>query len=140
MFPPICIGRVQLYTDPSKISKIGPVKFLIVDDSAKMRRCIKDSLPAAVEKVECQNGDKALAAFVEHRPDWVLMDIEMRPMDGLAAARQIRADWPKAKIIFVTSYDQPRFRQAAAELKVQGFVLKDNLEQINQIVGGKTDL
>jgi DNA-binding NarL/FixJ family response regulator len=111
------------------------MKFLIVDDSAYMRRCIKDFLPATVEKVECQSGNKALAAFVEHRPDWVLMDIEMKPVDGLTAARQIRADWPTARIIFVTSYDEPRYREAAAELKVEGYVLKDNLEQINQIVG-----
>lgn len=121
------------------------MKFLIVDDSAQMRRCIKDSLPASVEKVECQSGDEALAAFMEHRPDWVLMDIEMKPVDGLAAARQIRTDWPEAKIIFVTSYDQPRYREVAAQLKVEGFVLKDNLEQINQIVrktskSGKTSI
>jgi DNA-binding NarL/FixJ family response regulator len=47
----------------------------------------------------------------------------------------MRADWPEAKIIFVTSHDQPRFREAASQLKVEGYVLKDNLEQINQIVG-----
>ena len=110
------------------------MKFLIVDDSAQMRRCIKDSLPSTVEKVECQNGDKALAAFVEHRPDWVLMDIEMKPIDGLAATRQIKAHWPEAKVIFVTSHDEPRFRDAASQLKVEGYVLKENLEQINQIV------
>ena|ERR1051325_4842036 len=119
------------------MSKAPKLKFLIVDDSARMRRCIIDFLPATVETVECQNGDKALAAFVKHQPDWVLMDIEMKLVDGLAAARQIRADWPKAKIIFVTSYDQPRYRQAAAQLKVEGYVLKDNLEQINQIIGSQ---
>jgi DNA-binding NarL/FixJ family response regulator len=119
---------------------VSGVKFLIVDDSAQMRRCIKDSLPATVEKVECRNGDQALAAFVEHQPDWVLMDIEMKPVDGLAAARLIKTDWPDAKIIFVTSYDQPRFREAAAQLKVEGYVLKDNLDQINRIVGEKANL
>lgn len=111
------------------------MKFLIVDDSAQMRRCIKDSLAAAGEAVECRDGQEAIAAFARHQPDWVLMDIEMKPVDGLAAARQIRADWPNAKIIFVTSYDQPRFREAASQLKVEGYVLKDDLEQINKIVG-----
>jgi DNA-binding NarL/FixJ family response regulator len=111
------------------------MKFLIVDDSAQMRRCIKESLTSAVEIVECWDGGEAIAAFAKHQPDWVLMDIEMKPVDGLAAARQIRIDWPKAKIIFVTSYDQPRYREAASQLKAEGYVLKDNLEQINQIVG-----
>jgi two-component system chemotaxis response regulator CheY len=111
------------------------MKFLIVDDSGDMRRCIKDFLPDAVEKVECRDGLEAIAAFAQHRPDWVLMDIEMKPVDGLAATRQIKAHWPEAKIIFVTSHDQPRFREAASRLKVEGYVIKDNLEQINQIIG-----
>jgi len=110
------------------------MKFLIVDDSAQMRRCIMDVLPATAEKVGCPGGREALTAFAQHQPDWVLMDIEMKPVDGLMATQQIRADWPHAKIIFVTSYDQTRYRQAASQLKVEGYVLKDNLDQINEIV------
>jgi DNA-binding NarL/FixJ family response regulator len=89
---------------------------------------------SAKNPVECGDGLEAIAAFAQHRPDWVLMDIEMKPVDGLAATRQIKAHWPEAKVIFVTSYDQPRFREAASQLKVEGYVIKDNLEQINQIV------
>ena len=110
------------------------MKFLIVDDSAQMRRCIKQFLPEMAETMECQDGLEAIAAFAQHRPDWILMDIEMKPLDGLAATRQIKAHWPEAKVIFVTSHDQPRFREAASQLKVEGYVIKDNLEQINQIV------
>ena len=112
------------------------MKMLIVDDSAAMRRCIRDLLPVADEKIECSDGREALLAFATHHPDWVLMDIEMKELDGLSAARQMIADWPEAKIIFVTSHDRSRFREAASQLKVEGFVLKENLEQINQIVRG----
>jgi CheY-like chemotaxis protein len=111
------------------------VKMLIVDDSAEMRRCIKNLLPAADEKIECSDGIEAVRAFAQHQPDWVLMDIEMKELDGLSAARRIRADWPKARIIFVTAHDTPRFRDAASQLKGDGYVLKDHLEEINQIVG-----
>jgi DNA-binding NarL/FixJ family response regulator len=110
------------------------MKFLIVDDSAAMRRCIKELLPATAQAVECRDGSEALLAFAAHLPDWVLMDVHMKPMDGLSAAEKLRAVWPQAKIIFVTSHDQPRFRQAALQLKVEGYVLKDNLDQINQII------
>jgi len=58
----------------------------------------------------------------------------MKPLDGLSAARNIRRHWPAARIVFVTSHDEPRFREAASELKADGFVVKDNLEQISQIV------
>jgi DNA-binding NarL/FixJ family response regulator len=108
---------------------------LIVDDSAAMRRCIKSMLPPTDETFECSNGHEAIRAFADHRPDWVLMDIEMKDLDGLSAARQIRKDWPEARIIFVTSHDRPRFRAAASQLKANGYVLKDHLAEITQIVG-----
>jgi len=107
---------------------------LIVDDSAAMRRCIRDVLPSTDEKFECSDGAEAIRAFAAHHPDWVLMDIEMKKLDGLSAARQIRADWPEARIIIVTAHDRRRFREAASQLKVDGYVLKDHLEEINQIV------
>ena len=113
------------------------MKMLIVDDSATMRRCIRRILPAADEKLECSDGREAVRAFAKHQPDWVLMDIEMKDVDGLSAARQIKADWPDARIIFVTAHDKARYRDAALQLKVEGYVLKDDLDEINQIVGGK---
>jgi two-component system response regulator DesR len=110
------------------------MKMLIVDDSADMRRCIKEFLPPSYEKIECSNGYEAVRAFVTHNPDWVLMDIEMQPLDGFSTAKQIRELDPSARIIFVTSHSRPRFQELAAELKADGFVIKDNLDQINQIV------
>jgi len=99
-----------------------------------MRRCIKDILSATEKTFECGDGLEAIRLFEVHQPDWVLMDIEMQPLDGLSAARQIRARWPKARIVFVTSHDDPRFREAASQLQA-GFVVKDHLELINQIIG-----
>jgi DNA-binding NarL/FixJ family response regulator len=115
------------------------MKLLIIDDSAAMRRCICDLLPDAAEKFECSDGSEAVHAFALHQPDWVLMDIEMKELDGLSAARQILSDWPKARIIFVTSHDRPRFREAAIRLQAAGYVLKDRLEDINQIIGRDGD-
>jgi len=115
------------------------MKLLIVDDSAAMRRCICDLLPDAAEKFECSDGSEAARAFALHQPDWVLMDIEMKELDGLSAARQILSEWPKARIIFVTSHDRPRFRVAASQLQAAGYVLKDRLEDINQIIGRDGD-
>jgi|GraSoiStandDraft_4_1057263.scaffolds.fasta_scaffold285353_2 DNA-binding NarL/FixJ family response regulator len=139
------IGRVRSFRADPEFFKIEPfttpvMKFLIVDDSSAMRRCIKELLSAEAQIFECSDGQDAVKAFTTHQPDWVLMDINMKLVDGLTAAGQIIARWPAAKIIFVTSHDLPRFRQAALQLKVEGYVLKDNLDQINQIVSGKADL
>src|SRR5688572_9634449 len=110
------------------------MKMLIVDDSAAMRRIIKELLPAEIEKLECRDGKEAIAAFATHQPDWVLMDIQMKGVDGLSAAEAIKAQCPDARIIFVTAYDEPRYRAAAMKLGASGYVLKDRLDEINAIV------
>src|SRR5688572_17206434 len=110
------------------------MKMLIVDDSTAMRRIIKELLPVDDEKLECRDGKEAIAAFTAHQPDWVLMDIQMKGVDGLSAAEAIKAKCPAARIIFVTAYDEPRYRAAATKLGASGYVLKDRLEEINAIV------
>ncbi len=62
-----------------------------------------------------------------YHPDWILMDIKMEHLDGLAAAKAILLTTPQSKIIIVTSYDEPEFREEAEKIGVTGYVLKDNL-------------
>jgi DNA-binding NarL/FixJ family response regulator len=69
------------------------------------------------------------------QPDWVLLDIQMPELDGLSAAREIKANRPEVRILFVTAHDEKRFRAAASQLGANGYVLKEHLEEINQIVG-----
>jgi DNA-binding NarL/FixJ family response regulator len=61
-------------------------------------------------------------------------------LDGFSAARQIRVLDPHAHIIFVTSHSLPRYREIAAELQADGFVTKDNLGLVNQIISEKSSL
>ena len=71
------------------------MKVLIVDDSEPMRRMIKTFVADLVQDViERSDGSEALAAYREHRPDMVLMDLKLKTMDGLAATRQIKAFVP----------------------------------------------
>jgi len=55
-------------------------------------------------------------------------------MDGISAAQRLRKITPDVRIIFVTAHDESRWRAAAANLGVCGYVLKDALEQVNQII------
>src|SRR5438552_5749161 len=87
---------------------------LIVDDSPEMRRAISlvvKELAATIS--ECSDGSEALAAYTEQRPDWVLMDIRMKKLDGLAATQQIKAAFPEARIIIVTVCQGEDMREAA---------------------------
>ena len=80
---------------------------LIVEDNAVVRRLIRRAIAhLAVEIYECTDGADALQAYTEHQPDLVFMDVRMPRMDGLAATRQIRQSYPKARIVIVTDYDE----------------------------------
>ena len=110
------------------------MKIVVADDCAEMRRLIRSVLPIGTEVIECPDGRSALQACQYHAADWVLLDIAMAPIDGISAARRLREIAPDVRIIFVTAHDESRWRTTAAALGVCGYVLKDALEQLNQII------
>ncbi|MCA1623493.1 MAG: response regulator transcription factor [Acidobacteria bacterium] len=108
---------------------------LIVDDSQPMRELIKMTLAGVAEIVgECADGADALAAYKRLRPDWVLMDIGMKNMDGITATRQITAAHPQARIMIVTDYNDDDLRRAAREAGACQFIVKENLLDILEIL------
>ena len=80
--------------------------------------------------VECRDGSEALPAYIAHRPDWVLMDVEMAVMDGLRATRAIIAQFPDARIVIVTQHTDAGTRDAAKAAGATGFVSKDDLSEL----------
>ncbi len=104
------------------------MKILIVDDNPQMRQMVKLYLrDVADETRECADGAEACDAYAAFEPDWVLMDWEMKLMDGLAATRGIMAKFPDAHILFVTQYDDDELRRAAKDAGACGYISKDNL-------------
>ena len=113
------------------------MKIMIVDDNRQMRRMIMSLIDDLAEEIiECRDGSEAVTAYNEHRPDWVLMDIEMRRVDGIEATRQIRDAFPDARIVMVTHYDESELRTAASAAGACRYVLKDNLLEIREILTG----
>ena len=104
------------------------MKILIVDDNARARGMIRKYLRELSDDFgECDNGFDALACYERSRPDWVLMDWEMKRMNGLEATRLIIEKYPQAKILMVTNHDKKDLRRAAQEAGAKGFVTKDDL-------------
>ena len=111
---------------------------LIVDDSAPMRRTIRSLLgKVAGEMHECSDGDEVLAAYERYRPDWVVMDIKMERVDGIAATRQIVAEHPEAKVAILTSYDEQGLEKLARAAGARACLLKDDLIALRRIVSEK---
>jgi CheY-like chemotaxis protein len=111
-------------------------RLMIVDDNPGMRRLIRSitgDLAASV--VECADGSEALEAYAAHKPDWVLMDIEMPTLDGISATREITLAFPDARILIVTEYDDPDWREEARRAGACGYVLKESLPELRRILG-----
>jgi CheY-like chemotaxis protein len=111
------------------------INLLIVDDSPAMRRTIRLVVrDLAAQIYECSDGSSALSAYAAHLPDWVFMDIKMKQTDGLTATRQIKESFPEARIIIVTICKGNDMKEAALEAGACGYVVKDNLLELRQIL------
>lgn len=108
---------------------------LIVDDSQPMRELIKMTLAGVAEVVgECSDGSEAMSAYERLRPDWILMDIDMKDVDGITATKQIKAVHPLAKIMIVTDYNDADLRRAAIEAGASQYIVKENLLDIVDVL------
>jgi len=113
------------------------LKILIADDNKRVRELLKKlilfSIPK-VEFVESTNGEEAVNNFFKEKPDLVLMDIAMKPMDGLQATRQILSVSPNAKIVVVTQLSENEYKQEAVEAGAIEFINKENLSVLTGII------
>lgn len=97
----------------------------------EMLQSVLARLGSTVETVyECGDGEGAIDLYRNLRPDWVLMDIRLPGMNGLQATRSILRGDPGAKILIVTQYNEPSYREEAEAAGARGFVLKENLTRI----------
>jgi DNA-binding NarL/FixJ family response regulator len=106
------------------------VKVLIADDQALVRAGFRLILKTAGIDVvaEAADGEQAVAAALEHRPDVVLMDIRMPHVDGIEATERILAAGEAAadvRIIILTTFDLDQYVYAALTAGASGFLLKD---------------
>ncbi len=107
---------------------------LIVEDNPKMRQMIKSLFAEPFYQIfECEDGSEALEAYRIYKPDWVLMDIVMKKVDGITATRQILSSFPDAKVIIVTDYDDESLRQKAKSAGAYDYVIKEDLSVIEKI-------
>ena len=97
-------------------------RILIIEDQEDNRRILRDLLiSAGFQILEAEDGERGIAAAEAHRPDLILMDIQMPVLDGYEATRRIKTnpDLKTIPLIVVTSYalsgDEDKARAAGCD-------------------------
>lgn len=114
------------------------MKIMIVDDHKDMRRMLKSIVTIAaqqpVEIIECSDGGEAVQKYEQLHPDVIIMDVQLKEMDGFTATERILQNDPEASVIFVTSHNTSAFRTKSKLLHAKAFVIKDNLSELEHII------
>lgn len=103
------------------------IKVLIVDDHEMVRLGISTYLsvqPDMEVVAEAENGVEGVQKALDLRPDAILMDVVMPEMDGIEATKEILKQWPKAKIIILTSFIDDEKVYPAIEAGAASYILK----------------
>ena len=105
-----------------------PISVLVADD----HKAILDRV-ARLLAIECNvvgavaDGQQALDATLELKPDVLVLDISMPVMNGIEAARRLKNAGSEAHVVFLTVHDDPDFAKKALEVGALGYVIKSRL-------------
>ncbi|WP_084130015.1 response regulator [Demequina sp. NBRC 110055] len=105
------------------------ISVVLADDEGLIRTALATLLPLEGDidvVAEAADGEEALAAFGTHRPDVLVLDLEMPGMDGLAVAGSVLAEHPQQHILMLTRHARPGTLRSALRLGVRGFLGKQS--------------
>ncbi|HEY1900710.1 MAG TPA: sigma 54-interacting transcriptional regulator [Steroidobacteraceae bacterium] len=111
-------------------------RILVVDDDPGLLRLLTIRLRAENYDVEAvEGGPQALAAASRFRPDLVITDLRMEPMDGIALLKELQNRWPGLKVILLTAHGTIPDAVQATQMGAFGFLTKpvDKQELLDQV-------
>jgi len=122
--------------------ELGMARILIVDDAKFMRMTLSNILIKANHEVvgEAENGIMAIELFHKEKPDLVTLDITMPEKNGIDALKEIKQQYPDAKIIMCSAMGQQKMVVEAIEAGAKDFIVKPFdesrvIEAIDRVLG-----
>jgi DNA-binding NarL/FixJ family response regulator len=124
----------------------SPLKLLIVDDHPVFRRGLREIIEEQQRFEilgEAADGKTALAMLREHKPEVIVLDIDMPRLNGLEMARRLHREKSPIRILFLTMYKDEDLFNAAMDIGVRGYVLKENageeiISALDKVAQGET--
>ncbi|SRR5579883_2196642 len=104
-----------------------PCRLLLADDHEIVRRNLRELIELKTDCVivcEAKDGLQAVELAKQFTPDIALVDISMPGLDGLDAARQIRKESPRTKILILTMHDAAPLIAKMQQAGIDGYLLK----------------
>ena len=125
-----------------------PARLVLVDDHHLLRRGFRSLLAGEpdLEVVgEASSGREAIELCERLHPDFVLMDVRMPEMDGLAATREIKREHPNIAVLILTMHENTDYLLEALDAGAAGYVLKEGaddelVDAVRQVAAGSTYL
>lgn len=109
------------------------MKIVVVDDDKLIAMSLKTIIEAS-SSIEVTalgySGEEAIELYSQYKPDIILMDIRMGGITGLEAGRKILSKDSKAKILFLTTFEDDEYIINALKLGSKGYILKQHFEGI----------
>jgi len=111
------------------------MKLLLVDDNAATRSLIREFVsPLASEITEVADGADAVAAYARLSPDFVIMDLMMPGIDGIAATQRLLAQDPDAEVLIVSQFDSREAREKCRRAGARKYFTKDDLSALRRFL------
>ena len=104
-------------------------RIVLADDHTLVRaglRALLEALRGVSVVAEASDGEAALRAVREHRPEVLVTDITMAGMNGLELAERIRAEMPATRIIVLSMYSSQEYVLHALKAGASAYLLKDS--------------
>jgi DNA-binding NarL/FixJ family response regulator len=105
-----------------------PIRLAIADDHGLFRTALKEMLsrePDIDIVSECTNGEEALNFAREHKPQVLLLDIQMPRMSGLEVTRRLTASKCPTRILVLSMFNERPFPRLMMQVGASGFLSKD---------------
>lgn len=109
-----------------------PIRVMLVDDQRLMREGLRTLLelePDLAVVAEASDGASALVIYAQIRPNVVLMDIRMPHLDGVETTRRLCSQWPDARVLILTTFDDDAYVFEGLRAGALGYLLKDSTGQ-----------